>query len=346
MKTDILSLDFDQLTTVMCELEQSPYRAKQLFEWLHKRRVSDFSEMTNLSVAFREVLEQRFCINSLKIKEKLVSNRKDTVKYLYKLSCGQCVETVHMVHNHGNSICVSSQVGCRMGCKFCASGVAGFVRNLTPSEMLLQIYETERQGNTVDSVVIMGIGEPLDNYDNVVKFIDILQHRYGFGLGRRAISLSTCGLADEINKLATLQLGLTLSVSLHAVSDDERSAIMPVNRKYGLERLLRSCADYFAATGRRISFEYALIAGVNDDVGTARRLVRLLFDSPLPKGSCYVNLIPVNEIDESGFMRSSNAEAFAAEVRKSGITATVRRTMGSDIDAACGQLRVRNAKSI
>jgi 23S rRNA (adenine2503-C2)-methyltransferase len=336
-KIDILSLTSDELTHEMELLKQPKYRAKQIFEWLHKKKVSSFAEMTDIPSQLREALGSSFCIKSLNILKTLVSNRQDTVKYLYGLEDGNKIESVFMSHKHGNSLCVSSQVGCRMGCAFCASGGAGFVRNLAPSEMLLQLYESTKTDKIIRSVVVMGVGEPLDNLDNVLKFLELLQS--GHGMSLRHVSLSTCGLVDKIDELAKLKLGLTLSISLHAVSDDERSEIMPVNKKWGLERLLVSCAEYFKITGRRLSFEYALIKGVNDNSIHAERLAKLL--RKMSRGSYHVNLIPINETDGTKFRKSNNVKEFAAVLEKSGITATIRRTMGADINAACGQLRIK-----
>ncbi|MCL1788934.1 MAG: 23S rRNA (adenine(2503)-C(2))-methyltransferase RlmN [Oscillospiraceae bacterium] len=338
MMIDILSLTTDELTLEMNSLKQPKYRAKQIFEWLHKKKVSSFAEMTDTPAQLREVLEANFCIKSLNIQKTLVSGRQDTVKYLYGLNDGNKIETVFMSHKHGNSLCISSQVGCKMACRFCASGIAGFERNLTVSEMLLQIYTSENVGKKIHSVVIMGVGEPLDNFDNVIKFLRILESPNGHNMSLRHISLSTCGLSDKIDELRKLRLGLTLSVSLHAVTDEERSAIMPVNRRFNLERLLTSCAEYYEHTGRRISFEYALIHRVNDSGVHAERLAKLLLRK-MPRGAFHVNLIPVNEIDETKFKKSNHTREFAGFLEKMGVTATVRRTMGADIEAACGQLR-------
>lgn len=333
-KIDILSLDMDGLTGEICAMGEKAFRAKQIYDWLHVKKATDFSQMSNLSAQFRELLSRKFCIKSLKIKKRLVSEIDNTVKYLYGLPDGEAVETVLMEYKHGNSLCISTQVGCRMGCKFCASTIAGWVRNLEPSEMLLQIYESERDsGRTVNSVVLMGIGEPLDNYDNVVKFLRILNSDGG-GMSLRHLSLSTCGVVDGIYRLAELRLGVTLSISLHAATDEKRGAIMPINRRFGLAELMKACDDYFAATGRRISFEYSLIEGVNDTEQSADELIALLGGK-----NCHVNLIPINEIKEREFKKSRYVERFRRRLLAAGINATVRRTLGSDINAACGQLR-------
>lgn len=333
-KTDILSLTKPELSAAIAELGEKPFRANQIYDWLHVKKVSDFTQMSNISAQFRDGLSRKFCIKSLKIKKRLVSSIDNTVKYLYGLPDGEAVECVLMEYKHGNSLCISSQVGCKMGCKFCASTIAGWVRDLEPSEMLLQIYETERDsGRHVDSIVMMGIGEPLDNFDNVVKFLEILNSG-GDGMSLRHLSLSTCGVVDKIYRLAELRLGVTLSISLHAATDEKRSSIMPINNKFGLNALMTACDDYFKATGRRISFEYSLIEGVNDTEQSAEELIRLLRGK-----NCHVNLIPINEIKEREFKKSRYVERFRKRLADAGLNATVRRTLGADISAACGQLR-------
>ena len=331
-KIDILSLNFEELTEKILEMGEKKFRAKQIFDWLHVKKVTDFEQMSNLSAQFRAELSEKFCINRLKIKKRLVSKIDNTVKYLYGLPDGEAVESVLMDYKHGAALCVSTQVGCKMGCKFCASTLAGWVRNLEPSEMLGQMYESERDsGKTLDSIVLMGIGEPLDNFDNVMKFLQILEES-GFSL--RRVSLSTCGVVDKIYDLAKLKLGVTLSVSLHAATDEKRSEIMPINKKFPLKTLMTACDDYFAATGRRISFEYSLIEGVNDDESSAKELIALLGGK-----NCHINLIPINEVRERGFKKSPYVERFQRYLTNSGLNATVRRTLGADINAACGQLR-------
>lgn len=333
-KIDILSLSKEELTAELVAMGEKAFRAKQIYEWLHVKKVSDFSQMSNISAQLRDDLERKFCLKSLIIKKRLVSDIDNTVKYLYGLPDGESVETVLMEYKHGNSLCISTQVGCRMGCRFCASTIAGFVRHLLPSEMLLQIYETERDsGRHVDSIVLMGIGEPLDNFDNVMKFLSLLNSE-GEGMSLRHISLSTCGIVDRIYELAEMKTGLTLSISLHAATDEKRSSIMPINKKYDLEQLMTACRHYFKKTGRRISFEYSLIEGVNDTEQSANELIKLL------KGMlCHVNLIPINEIRERDFRKSRFVERFRKRLTDAGINATVRRTLGADINAACGQLR-------
>ena len=333
-KTDILSLSREELTAELTALGEKAFRAKQIYDWLHVKKVRDFSQMSNISAQLRDTLEKKFCLKSLIIKKKLVSEIDNTVKYLYGLPDGESVETVLMEYKHGNSLCISTQVGCRMGCRFCASTIAGFVRHLLPSEMLLQIYETERDsGRHVDSIVLMGIGEPLDNFDNVMKFLSLVNSD-GEGMSLRHISLSTCGIVDRIYELAELKTGLTLSISLHAATDEKRSSIMPINKKYNLEKLMAACRDYFKKTGRRISFEYSLIEGVNDTEQSADELIKLLGGM-----LCHVNLIPINEIRERDYKKSRYVEKFQKRLTNAGINATVRRTLGADINAACGQLR-------
>lgn len=336
---DILSLDLPELEEVLLANGEKKFRAKQIYEWLHVKRAAEFAQMTNLSAQLREKLQKIFCIKSLNIKKRLVSSADNTVKYLYVLPDGEKVETVLMDYRHGNSICLSTQVGCKMGCRFCASTKAGFVRDLEPSEILLQIYESERDsGRKVDSVVLMGIGEPLDNFDNVMKFLKILSDPAGNGMSLRHVSLSTCGLVDRINELAEMKTQLTLSISLHAPTNAKRDSIMPINSRYPVEQLISACKDYFDKTGRRISFEFSLISGVNDDAVTARELIALL--KPLP--GCHVNLIPINEIREGGYKTSPNVRSFQQALVDGGVNATVRRTLGTDIEAACGQLRRDN----
>ena len=335
-KTDIMSLDAEELSEILVELGEKKFRGKQIFQWLHVKKVFSFDEMTDISVKLRELLKEKFFINRLEMQRKLESRIDNTIKYLYKLSDGNFVETVLMEYNYGRSICISTQVGCKMGCRFCASAIAGFVRNLTPSEILMQIYETERDmGIRVSGVVLMGIGEPLDNYENVLKFLRLVSNKNGNNLSLRHVSLSTCGIVPKINSLAELKLGLTLSVSLHCADNDKRSEIMPVNRTYDLNSLIQACRNYIAKTGRRVTFEYAVIDDVNSSEADADRLANLL------RGMyCHVNLIPVNKVKERSYRTArSGVEEFAKRLDKRGINATVRRTLGSDIEAACGQLR-------
>lgn len=335
-KTDILSLRLSELEHNIVELGEKKFRAKQIYEWLHVKRVTSFSEMSNISLEFRTKLEDNFCIECLNIAKKLESKVDNTVKYLYELSDNNHIECVLMDYHHGDSICISTQVGCKMGCKFCASTIAGFKRNLTAGEMLSQIYSAEREsGRKISSVVLMGIGEPLDNYDNVLGFLDIISSKEGTNLSLRHVSLSTCGVVNRIYDLAEHKYGLTLSVSLHAANDKTRSEIMPVNTKFNINELITACRDYIEKTGRRISFEYAVIDGVNDNKTASDELISLL------RGiNCHVNLIPVNTIKERSFKTTlDSVRKFQGRLEKAGINATVRRTLGSDINAACGQLR-------
>lgn len=335
-KIDILSLTLSQLEGILCDRGEKKFRAKQIYEWLHKKRVTDFENMTNISAQLKDKLKEIFCINSLFISKKLASSTDNTLKYLYRLSDGNHIESVVMEYNHGNSLCVSTQVGCKMGCRFCASTIAGFKRNLLPSEILLQLYEAERDsGRKISSIVLMGIGEPLDNFDNVMDFLSIVSSEDGTNLSLRHVSLSTCGIVPRIYELAELKLGLTLSVSLHSADNISRNEIMPVNKSYDIYELVKACKHYFKETGRRISFEYAVISGVNDTQADALKLSKLLEGL-----MCHINLIPVNKIKEREYQSDKlSTISFQKKLIKLGMNATIRRTLGSDINAACGQLR-------
>ncbi len=337
-KTDILSLEFERLEREILSLGEAKFRAAQIFSWLHDegKRVKSFDEMTNLSAVLRDKLSERFYINKISVSKRLASSKDNTVKYLYELEDKNHIETVLMEYEHGTSLCISTQVGCKMGCKFCASTIAGFKRNLMPSEMLMQIYETERlEGKKVQSLVLMGIGEPLDNFDNVISFLKLLSDKRGKNLSLRHVSVSTCGIVPRIKELAQLGLGITLSVSLHAANDTTRSEIMPVNNKYSISELIDACKEYFSKTGRRISFEYSVIDGVNDRYENAKEIYKLLGGF-----NCHINIIPVNKIKERSFTSNrKSANTFKKYLEDFGMNATVRRTLGSDIDAACGQLR-------
>lgn len=334
---DIKSLTQQELGAFCKELGQPGFRAVQLFSWLHQKQALSFDEMTNLPASLREELAQKAFISSVAIKRKLVSQIDSTTKYLFSLADGNTIETVLMRYHHGNSLCISTQVGCRMGCSFCASGMLGLERNLTAGEMLAQVYTAGRDsGEKVSSIVLMGIGEPLDNFENVLRFFEILSSPAGLNLSLRHVSLSTCGLVDKIYELAEKRLQLTLSVSLHAPNDEIRTKTMPVSRAYPMSELLAACREYFEKTGRRISFEYALIDGVNDLPQHAEELARRL------KGmGAHVNLIPINQVKERPYQKSGreHIEQFADILKKHRITVTVRRELGSDINAACGQLR-------
>lgn len=333
---DIKSMTLAELEAEMRALGEPAFRAKQIFTWLH-RGVRSFDEMTNLSKSLRARLSGEYALTPLTVARRLESQKDETIKYLWRLSDGNCVETVLMQYRHGNTVCISCEVGCPMGCAFCASTKGGLVRRLTPAEMLDQVLFTQLDsGRTISNIVLMGIGEPLDNFDTVLRFLELVNAPDGMNIGMRHISLSTCGIVDKIDELARYDLQLTLSVSLHAPTDEVRSTIMPINRKYNVETLLRSCKRYFETTGRRISFEYAMIRDVNDTPEMAQLLIRRL------RGiASHVNLIPLNDVAESPLKPSlpETVRAFQQTLENSGIPATVRRTLGSDINASCGQLR-------
>lgn len=332
--TDIKSMTLEELTAWLKEQGEPAFRAKQIFHWLY-RGVSSFDEMTDLSKALREKLSSLAFLTPPQVARKQVSRLDGTIKYLWELSDGNCVESVLMRYQHGNTVCISCQVGCRMGCAFCASTIAGKVRDLTPSEMLDQVLFTQLDsGREISNIVLMGIGEPLDNMDTVLRFLTLVNHPKGLNIGMRHISLSTCGVIPGIRRLAELQLQLTLSVSLHAPDSETRSRIMPVNRAYDVEELFAACHDYFQKTGRRISFEYAMIDGVNDHDWQADLIARRIVGMP-----GHVNLIPLNDVVESPFKPSRRTAAFQKRLQSHGVTATVRRSLGGDIDASCGQLR-------
>lgn len=342
MKQDILEKTLATLADEFAALSLPPFRARQVYAWLHEKRAGSFSQMTDLPKALRELLDGRYSITGLPVEQRLCSRLDATQKFLLRLADGNCVETVLMEYRHGNTVCISTQVGCRMGCGFCASTLGGLVRSLTAGEMLAQVYAAEREsGKKAGGVVLMGIGEPLDNFDAVVQFLTLLSSPQGKNLSLRHVSLSTCGLAPQIDALAALGLPLTLSVSLHAADDETRSALMPINRRYPIAQLMAACKRYFKATGRRISFEYALVCGKNDTPQHAQRLIALLRGM-----NCHVNLIPVNEVAERGCRRPRRrqVEQFQKSLSQGGLNATVRRELGSDIAAACGQLRRSHAK--
>ena len=336
---DLKSMTLEELTAFFKEMGQPAFRAKQVFRWLY-RGVTSFEEMTDLSKGLREQLEARCFITAPKVARKQVSAIDGTIKYLWELADGNCIETVLMRYQHGNTVCVSSQVGCRMGCAFCASTLAGRVRDLTPAEMVDQVLFTQLDsGAHISNIVLMGIGEPLDNFDTVMQFLTLVNHPDGLNIGMRHISLSTCGLTEKIDKLAQLGLQLTLSVSLHAPDDETRSKIMPINRSVGVDKLMETCRRYFKTTGRRISYEYAMIDGVNDSDRQADLLAGLLKGLP-----GHVNLIPLNDVEESPLKPSRRVAQFQKRLENQGVTVTVRRRLGSDIDASCGQLRRKAMK--
>lgn len=325
-----------ELQDAFAALGEPKFRAKQVFAWLHRGAVS-FEAMTNLSKPLRETLDSLYFINKPTVARKQISRLDGTIKYLWRLRDGNCVESVVMQYHHGNTVCISSEVGCSMGCKFCASTIGGLVRRLEPSELLDQVLFSQLDsGLAISNIVLMGIGEPLDNFDNVMRFLELVNSPDGMNIGMRHISLSTCGLVDKIEQLAKRDLQLTLSVSLHSPDDESRSKIMPVNRRWPVDTLLSACRDYFAKTGRRISFEYTMIDGVSDSPEQAQLLAKKLAGM-----GAHVNMIPLNNVTESGLHTSSRQaiRRFQTILEENGVTATLRRTLGSDIDASCGQLR-------
>lgn len=336
---NIKDYNLDDLKQELINIGEKPFRAEQIFKWIYEANVTSFDEMTNLSIDLREKLKQNYTLCIYKILRKQVAS-DGTIKYLFDVLDGNAIETVLMKYHHGYSLCVSSQIGCKMGCKFCASTGIAFVRSLTSGEIVEQLLAVQRDENIkISNVVFMGIGEPMDNYENVVNAIRIINNQKGINIGARHISVSTSGIVPKIYKLAEENIQCTLSISLHATTDEKRSSMMPINNKYKLEELLQACKDYIAKTNRRISFEYALAKDNNDNLDDAKRLVKLL------KGmNCHVNLIPINKIESGAFDKSSNENIlkFRDYLNDHGIVATVRRELGSDIDAACGQLRRKN----
>ena len=336
MKTNLRDLTYGELEELITSLGEPRFRAKQIFSWLYKG-ITSFDEMTNIPKSLKCKLSENYSVSLITVEEKYVSRLDETRKYLLKLGDGNYIEAVLMKYHHGYTVCVSSQVGCRMGCAFCASTIGGKVRDLTPSEIIGQVMAVGNDiGKRISNIVMMGIGEPFDNFENVMKFLENVSHPDGLNIGHRHITVSTCGLADKIRELAHRAPQITLSISLHAANDKTRSKIMPVNRKYGIDELLDACRYYIENTNRRVSFEYTLIAGVNDNTEAASELYNLLSGM-----LCHINLIPVNAVSETGFKKTDRAqvEAFRSYLEKHGISATVRREMGSDINAACGQLR-------
>ncbi len=338
----IKSMTLPEISAVLKELGQPAFRAKQVYTWLHKG-VGSYGEMTNLPQSLRQTLAEKYPIYVPQVVRKQESQKDGTIKYLWKLADGNCVETVLMRYHYGNTVCISTEVGCAMGCAFCASTLGGLVRRLEPHEMVDQVLFTQLDsGQPVSHIVLMGIGEPLDNYDNVTRFLELINSPDGMNISMRHISLSTCGLVPKIDALAEKKLQLTLSVSLHAPSDEIRDTIMPVNKAYPTEKLLDACRRYYQTTGRRISFEYAMISGVNDTKEAAELLIRRL------KGmGAHVNLIPLNHVEESPLKPSTRADVarFQKQLEDAGIPATVRRSLGGDIDASCGQLRRKYTKN-
>ena len=333
---NIKSMTLPELTAAIKEMGQPAFRGKQIYTWLHKG-VTSYDEMTNLSKPLREELAQKYPICAPKVVRKQESQKDGTIKYLWQLADGNCVETVLMRYHYGNTVCISTEVGCRMGCAFCASTIGGLVRKLAPYEMLDEVLFTQvDSGLPISHIVLMGIGEPLDNFDNVMRFLELVNSEEGMNISMRHISLSTCGLVPKIDELAKKKLQLSLAISLHGPNDTIRDKIMPVNKAYPIDELLAACRRYYDATSRRIHFEYAMIDGVNDSIADAKELLRRLKGLP-----AHINLIPLNHVEESPLKPSSkaNVAAFQKCLEDGGITATVRRTLGSDIDASCGQLR-------
>ena len=338
-KTDIKSLNFKELQEYMLSIGEKKFRAKQVYEWLHQKQVQSFGEMTNLSKDLQKKLEEQAGLTVLEPVEVQVSKLDGTRKYLFRLEDGNVIESVLMKYKHGNSVCISSQVGCRMGCRFCASTLDGLVRGLTPGEMLEQIYRIGQDiGERISNVVVMGTGEPLDNYENLIKFIEMLTDENGLHISQRNLTVSTCGIVPKMRELADRKLQITLALSLHASNQEKRKELMPVANKYEISEVLDACRYYFEQTGRRITFEYSLVGGVNDTEEDAKEL------SGLIRGmNCHVNLIPVNPVKERDYVQSNQQVIlnFKNKLEKNGINVTIRREMGRDIDGACGQLRKR-----
>ena len=334
--TDIKSMNKEELKNLMTELGEKLFRAKQIYSWLHEHLVTSYEEMGNIPGKLKEKLKV-YPIVALEMVDEQISAIDGTRKYLFRLSDGNVIESVLMRYKHGNSVCISSQVGCKMGCRFCASTIGGWTRNLLPSEMLDQIYRIQSiTGERVSNVVVMGTGEPMDNYDNIVRFVHLLSDEGGLNISQRNITVSTCGIVPKIYELAKEKLQITLALSLHAPNDEKRRELMPVAQRYSMDEVLDACRNYFQETGRRITFEYSLVAGVNDSDEDARELSSRIHDI-----NCHVNLIPVNPIKERSYRRSTHlaVENFKIKLEKCGINVTIRREMGSDIDGACGQLR-------
>lgn len=343
MRKDIRSFTYEQLQEEMIRIGEKAFRAKQIYEWLHVKLADHFDEMTNISKSLREKLESLYVILPVEMVRRQESQLDGTNKFLFVLHDGNVVESVLMRYKHGNSVCISSQVGCRMGCRFCASTLDGLERNLTPSEMVGQIYQIQKIiGERVSNVVVMGTGEPLDNYDNFLRFVRLLTDEHGLNISQRNLTVSTCGIVPRIYDLAEQKLQITLALSLHGSTQEKRKKLMPVANKYELSEVLKACDAYFEKTGRRVSFEYSLVHGVNDTEEDAEELIALLKSK-----NCHLNLIPVNPIKERDFVQPSrkNALNFKNKLEKSGINVTIRREMGADIDGACGQLRRRHMET-
>ncbi|MBR1737616.1 MAG: 23S rRNA (adenine(2503)-C(2))-methyltransferase RlmN [Firmicutes bacterium] len=336
-KTDIRSLSLEETEKMLIDMGEKKFRAKQIYSWLHKKQTDDFDDMTDISVALREKLKENCEILKLKTVKKLTSSEDETVKYLFKTNDANIIECVLMKYSYGYAACISSQIGCRMGCTFCASTIDGLERNLTAGEMAGEVYKIQNDcKNRIGNIVIMGSGEPLDNYDNIIKFLKIINSKEGNALGARHITVSTCGLAEKIYDMAELELQITLAISLHAPNDEIRKKLMPIANKYSIDEVIKAASYYAENTKRRVTYEYALIDGINDSKKAARELADRL------KGSlCHVNLIPINDVSESGYKKSSEKTIaeFKDTLTEKNIQTTIRRELGSDINAACGQLR-------
>lgn len=343
-KKDIASYSFEELQEEMLAIGEKGFRSRQIYSWIHEKLVDDFEEMTNLPKTLRQKLESAYEIRRVEMEKRQISKIDGTNKFLFCLKDGNMVESVLMKYKHGNSVCISSQVGCRMGCRFCASTLDGLERNLTPSEMLRQVYQIQKiTGERVSNIVIMGTGEPLDNYDNFLKFIHMVSDEHGLNISQRNITASTCGIVPNIRRLAEEKLQITLALSLHGSNQEKRRSLMPVANKYELREVLEACDYYFEKTGRRITFEYSLVHGVNDTPEDAKELMGILKDR-----NCHLNLIPVNPIKERNYEKpdKKSAENFKNKLEKNGINVTIRREMGSDIDGACGQLRRKTMQGV
>lgn len=344
MKNDLLDMSLRELEELALKHGEKPYRAKQIFEWLHKRGVSKFDEMSNISKSFREKLADTYEINSMKVVSSKASTDCTAHKFLLRCSRDEeLIEAVLLTYKYGSSLCISSQIGCNMGCDFCASTIGGKLRNLSVGEMLSQIYSVNVIGfPRISHVVVMGMGEPLDNFENLTKFVIILNDENGYHMSRRNITVSTCGIVPKIYELADMNLGITLAISLHSAFDEKRRTIMPIANRYGLDELMKACKYYFDKTGRRVTFEYSLIKGFNDGQDDVRELVKLAKEV-----KAHMNLIPVNKIEDREYIAPDrkNILDFREKLEKSGVNATIRRSMGQDIEGACGQLRKRYLKN-
>ncbi len=336
-KKDLKSLTYEEMQSEMLSIGEKAFRAKQIYQWFHEKLVDTTQDMTNISAALKQKLEEQYTCTHLEIVDVYISQVDGTRKYLFRLHDGNVIESVLMKYKHGNSVCISSQVGCRMGCRFCASTLGGLTRNLLPGEMLDQVYQIQKHSQErVSNLVVMGTGEPMDNYDNLLKFIHMLSDEHGLNISQRNITVSTCGIVPGIQRLAQEKLQITLALSLHASTQEKRKELMPIAYKYEIHEVLDACREYFAVTGRRLTFEYSLVGGVNDSEEDAQKLASLIGDI-----NCHVNLIPVNPIKERDYIQSNHKVivAFKTKLEKYGINVTIRREMGRDIGGACGQLR-------